>query len=105
MNDILGFDWEKPDGINEMGVKFWKDKFSTDYAVRPDSFGTSLDGCSVVVVETPDGYRTRLIVDDRQNVLGENQSLEGIGCQIDVMKLLKRDKEREKIACNKQNLN
>lgn len=89
---MFDIDWDKPDAVNESGVKFWLDKSATDYAQKADQFGTKLKGWQVLMLEEPNGHRTRIVVNEKQEIMGENQSLEGIGCQIDVFKLLKRQK-------------
>lgn len=87
--------WERepPFFINEIGVKWWKEEYLTRYAQRPDSFGTTLDA-SAFVIERPDGYRCFVLLRD-DKVVGDAQQSEAIAVQIDVMKMLKRDNERE----------
>jgi hypothetical protein len=82
--------WEKkePDFINDEGFKWWLDKGTTKYAMRENANGTTLD-YQVWVVEKPDGFKTRIILDDRRKPIYENTSLEGIAVKIDMMKLVK----------------
>jgi hypothetical protein len=78
--------WEKtPDFVNEKGIKWWLDKSSTDYAQKENIRGTRLPGVQVFYAEFPDGYRTRVIVQNKQPVY-ESQGLEAIAVHIDQMK-------------------
>jgi len=86
---------KEPDHINEKGVKWWKDDFLTDHAAREDHNGISLKGITVWLVEKPNGYRTRLIIENDKPIY-ESQQLEGIGFRIDVLKLLKHFELKEK---------
>jgi len=85
-------DWNKPDTINEKGVKWWLDKETTEYATNPDIHGVKLPNTFVYIFETPDGYRARLLIVDGV-VMGEYQQLDTIGCKIDILKLAKRMKK------------
>ena len=67
-----------PDFINEDGVKWWIDKELTEYA-RMDL------NAVVFFVEKPNGYQTRALVIDGA-VQYESQSLEAMGCRIDLLK-------------------
>jgi hypothetical protein len=95
MMSLFDFDWDKPEHVNELGVKFWLDKSTTEFAQKEDQFGTKLDGWQVLIVEEPSGYRTRIITDDKQNIKADDQTLEGIGVKIDIFKLLKRHDIRD----------
>lgn len=79
----------EPDFVNELGVKWWLDRTSTDYARREDPFGTRLPDAAVYAVEEPDGHRTQVLV-----IAGEAeyeaQSLEDMGVHIDMLKILAR---------------
>lgn len=80
----------EPDFINELGVKWWIDKMTTNYAQSPDVWGTRLNAMCFFV-EEPGGRRTRVLIDrGTENVLAEDQALDGIGCKIDILKALKR---------------
>lgn len=79
-----------PDFINELGVKWWLDVDTTEYARKSDSFGTQLLEVTVFFIEKPSGERSRVIVDNG-TICGEHQALEATACMIDVMKLLARD--------------
>jgi hypothetical protein len=94
MNSFLRPVWgTPPDFVNEIGVKWWRDLDTTKYAIREDSFGTTLD-VAVWFIEEANGRRTRLIVQDGRAIY-DDQSLEGIAVRIDALKLLKREDERE----------
>jgi len=82
--------WDKkPDFINEKGVKWWRDASTTRYARREDAHGTTLEAV-VWLVEEPNGHRTRLLIADDGEFLGENQNLEALGAKIDILKMAKR---------------
>lgn len=84
---------KEPDFINEKGVKWWLDHTITKYAQTEDIHGIKLE---VVcwIIEMPDGYKTRVLVNKYNKVIEEDQTLEGIGSKIDIRKLSKRlDKE------------
>ena len=82
------FDGE-PDAVNEIGVKWWKDTSTTNYAQREDRFGTSLDAVCYAIDEVS-GRRTRVLVANGK-IIEDDPSLEGMACKIEVRKLLKRD--------------
>lgn len=87
--------WERepPIFVNELGIKWWKEENLNHYASRPDSFGTTLD-VAAYLIEKPNGSRLFVLLEE-ETVLVESQQSESIAVHIDVMKLLKRDKERE----------
>ena len=58
----LGFFHKKPDFVNEQGVKWWLDKSLTMYAVDK---GLQVQ---VFLVEEPNGYKTRLIIENGEPV-------------------------------------
>lgn len=72
----------KPQFINKDGVKWWFDKSTTDYAQS-----RKLKDATVWFVERPDGYMTRLLLIN-QNIIVEHQSLEGMGCHIDMLAIV-----------------
>lgn len=78
----------KPDFVNELGTKWRLDAHSTNYANRPDSKGTTLDA-RVFYVEEISGRRVRVVVESG-DIIAEDQTLEGIGMKIDMLKFLKR---------------
>jgi len=84
------FDRE-PDSINELGVKWWEDVDLTEYAQHKDKNNISLPNIKIFCVEEPDGYRTRLMVQDGQSIF-ENTNLEAMAGHIDIMKLVKQFK-------------
>ena len=82
---LLSGPWDtKPDAVNEMGVKWWLDKDTTRYAIAAASVKKVKTDIRVFFVETPEGERTRLIIQDGQPV-SDCQSLEGIGAKIDML--------------------
>jgi hypothetical protein len=76
-----------PEFVNEKGVKWWKDEHTTAYAQKENHNGKKLDAVCWYI-EEPCGRRTRVLIGKNGKFLGENQSLEGIGCRIDVLKFL-----------------
>lgn len=90
------FDTE-PDFVNEIGVKWWRDTYTTQYAQKKDSQGTSLDAVCYYVEEVS-GKRTRLLVHRSGTILADDQSLEGIGIKIDILKMLQRDTDNQQTA-------
>jgi hypothetical protein len=83
-----------PDGVNELGVKWWKDDSTTKYAQQKNVHDISLD-VTVVLVESPDGYRTRLILENDKPIW-EGQGLEEVGAYIDWLKVQKLFDSKEK---------
>lgn len=81
------FDGE-PEFVNELGVKWWRDEHTTDYARRPDANGISLDAVCFGI-EEPGGRRTRVLVSMAREIIEEDQSLESLAVKIDVRKMLK----------------
>lgn len=87
----LPFDTE-PEFVNELGIKWWQDKSTTEYARNPDSAGTVL-AAHVWFIEHPNGWRTRVIVSEQGEILDEAQALEDIGMKIDILKFAQRNSE------------
>jgi hypothetical protein len=83
------FDTE-PDFVNELGIRWWKDSATTEYARNPDAAGTVL-AAHAWFIEHPNGWRTRVIVSERGEVLAEGQALDDIGMKIDILKFAKRE--------------
>ena len=77
----------EPDFVNELGVKWWLDRFLTEYARNPDFAGRTLPDAAVYYVEEPGGHRCRVFVLDGEAEY-ESERLEDIGVHIDVMKLV-----------------
>jgi len=89
MPDFRNFwDIDEPDFVNPEGVKWWLDKDCTRYAKRENLNGTSLD-YQVFIVKKPNGYMTRVILNEKREPIFESQQLESIGFAIDKQKLLK----------------
>lgn len=70
-----------PFHINEIGVKFWIDRGSTNYAKHK-----GLKGVVVFLTEHPDGFRTRLITQNQKPIY-DSLKMEDIGVYIDMMKM------------------
>lgn len=72
-----------PDFVNETGVKWWRDSVTNSYAKFK-----GIENAQGFLIELPDGYKTRvLIVDDE--LVAEDQSIEGLGGKIDQLALHK----------------
>jgi len=81
----------KPDFVNSDGIKWWKDDNLTSYAKKRDiTFNISLD-LNVWATEFPNGFRSYVITDSKGAIF-ESQSMEAIGCHIDIMKCAKARK-------------
>ena len=85
----VGFDncTRDPDFVNDELVKWWLDESCTRYAKNPNTRGTKLD-LTCFLIEEPGGYRTRVLVENGVPIF-ESQSIDGIGSEIDLMKLAK----------------
>lgn len=70
---------EAPDFTNDEGVQWWHETTLTRYALSKGFVGVR-----VWTVHTPDGHRTRLFTEG-QDVLAEDQTLEGLGIKIDIL--------------------
>lgn len=83
-------------GENNKAI-FYADDFTrslTEYARKEDLKGVSLEGWScLLVVERDSLKKIYLLLDDKNNIVGEHDTFEGVACKIDIYKLLKRDKE------------
>ena len=82
----MSFPWElgeKPYFINPEGFEWYVDKETQQYANRRKCKNV---GCFLLKKEN---YITRAVIDDKQNVLYESQSLEAIGSFLDVLPLVK----------------
>lgn len=88
--NILPLD-EPPTFVNDIGVKWWLDTSSTNYAQRPDYYGTTLPNITAWIVQTSNGYTTRCLTDSNTNqIVYESQALDGIGSKIDMLKAMER---------------
>lgn len=86
----------KPDFINDKGYKFWLDKDLTKYAQEKNLKGTKLKDLFVYFVEIKNGYRTRLLINNKTGeILKEGTALEDIVCFIDFLKLQKEFDEKD----------
>jgi len=95
--NLFDLPWEinqEPDFVNEVGTKWWKDTQMIKYAQEKDVHGTSLDA-TCYFVEFADGYRTRLLVSNKnKNIMEDDQTIDGMGSKIDIRKFLLREEER-----------
>lgn len=95
---------DKPDFVNEIGTKFWKDQVLTDHAAKVDALGRRLDAvCFYVELKT--GERTYLLVDKKTNEpIAEEPGIEAMGVKIDVLKFLAQEKRKSTSVntCNKR---
>ena len=82
----------EPNFINKQSVKYWLDESTSNYANKPDRYGTTLEG-KAFFVERPDGFKTRLFIGETQDILADDQTLDGIATKIDLLKFIKRDRE------------
>uniref|UniRef100_A0A6M3JLL2 Uncharacterized protein n=1 Tax=viral metagenome TaxID=1070528 RepID=A0A6M3JLL2_9ZZZZ len=82
---------DKPDFVNNEGVKWWVDKGTTQYARGKDSFGTQLLDVTCFKTELDNGYRSFVIVNGR-GIVFTSQQIDTIGRHIDIMKMIKRFK-------------
>lgn len=82
--------WDKtPDYVNEIGVKWWLDKDTTDYANKKNINNKKLNARCWFIEDT-DKRRTRVLVySDTNNILYESQSLESMLYTIDFLKFVK----------------
>lgn len=76
----------EPDHVNEAGVKWWLDKALTEWAIKPDIYGVSLDDHRVWLVELPSGEKSYLLT-SKQGPLYESKEMEAMACKIDFIKL------------------
>jgi hypothetical protein len=89
---MLGeFPWDnngKPILVNEKGYEFYIDKDMTDYAKQDDINGNKgLIGIICYYMKKGD-YITRMLVDNKtQTPLHLDQTMEGMACYIDFMKI------------------
>jgi hypothetical protein len=76
----------EPDFINDDGVKWWVDRDLTKYTKdwRPNNLAP-IDA-TVYFVQVND-YKGRVLVDDKRNILHENQALDGMCVYIDGLRL------------------
>jgi hypothetical protein len=92
MKTFLEFDWDKPDFVNQKGVKWWFDEATTNYAIKKDHNGIALFGVVVWIIKEKNDVMTRLLVEDNK-IIFENQNLEAIASHIDMMKANKSFKQ------------
>lgn len=78
------FDDQKPDFVNDEGVKWWIDKHESHYARH--KLGTD---AAVWYVQETSGRRTRLLTENNE-ILHEDQALEGMACYIDILAIARK---------------
>lgn len=76
---------KNPDFVNELGVKWWLDETTTDYAKQRGLLNTK-----VWLLEEQNGHRIYVITED-DKIVGESQQLEAIGCKLDVLGFLSKE--------------
>lgn len=85
----------KPFFVNEIGTKWWKDQDITDWAQKPDQFGTVLPEVYGFFIQEIGGRKTRVLINNTTHaIIYESQLLEAVAVYIDVLKLVKRDEQR-----------
>ena len=83
------FPWESgeiPYYEDPSGTKWWLDKDMTQHARRDIPMAKGLVNVAVFFVKVGD-YATRIAIDDKRSVLAEDQTLEGMGCKLDILKI------------------
>ena len=84
--------WTNPN----TGHKWWKEKDLTDYCIKEDHIGKSpLIGARAWYVECPNGYKSYVITMNDEVII-DSQSLESVGCEIDIMKFAMRSEKKVK---------
>lgn len=73
--------------VNELGTKWWLDDGLTEWCTRSDQNGVRLNGYKVWIVETSDGKKTRLLVDEQGHIVSDSPKMEDIAVKIDVIKV------------------
>lgn len=77
----------EPTHVNENGVKWWLDESLTKYSRNHNGEkDESMKDVVVWCVERPNGYRTRVMTEGNE-ILEENQTLEGMACKIDWIRI------------------
>jgi hypothetical protein len=90
---ILNIMDNPPDFVNEIGTKWWKEPDITRYAQKEDRYGIKISAVAFLI-ETVDKFRSFVLVSkDTNMVIAEDQTFEGMGCKIDILKLLEREKD------------
>lgn len=90
--------WNQPPiFINDEGTKWWDDEDTTQYARKKTQSGKSLPDAIAYLIETKDGYRSRVVVYQGQ-IVAEDQTLDGIGSKIDILKFLEEKPEKSRLV-------
>jgi len=80
--------WTNP----ENGMEWHIDKSTTEYANSTVNGKISLNAIAFLVVKDKKPFGRVLVSKETNEVIADDQALEGIGCKIDVLKLLKSEK-------------
>ena len=83
------FPWENgesPYFTNEEGFDWYIDKMLTDYARRKSDGSVPLKAVCFFVVKDGE-LMSRVLVGEQQNILHEDNSLEGMSVKIDILRL------------------
>lgn len=80
MNVFGGIPDREPDFVNDIGVEFWIDKSTTEYAYRMWNFKKDL--ISVWFVKFPDEKVSRVVIYDNK-VIYDNMMVDAVACFID----------------------
>lgn len=79
------FDLGEPDFINSDETKWWIDKNVLEYAKSIDVIGFM-----PYIVETKEGYKTRILINNKKNVIEyETTKLEDMAVHIDILSKIK----------------
>jgi len=70
----------QPQYVNKQGVKWWKDRSTTEYALRQGP--GKLVGTEAFIMERPDGKRSHVLV-RKGAVIAETQRPEALATKID----------------------
>jgi len=85
------FPWnsgEKPYFVNEEGFEWYIDKSTTDWCKRYMPNGCEPLAAACFFVKKEDQI-TRVLINDKQQIIAEDTSLEGMAVKIDQLRILK----------------
>lgn len=92
--NLAYFPWEKglnPDFVNPEGFAWYLDKDMTAYAKKDMKISKGLKGVAAFFVKKDDFIR-RVLIDDKQNILHEGTTIDGIAAYIDALKIARGDR-------------
>jgi hypothetical protein len=84
---------EKPYFVNPEGFEWYIDKGGTEYATKDSGNLKGLKNVMCFYVKKNDIIKI-VLIDNKQNILAESTSLEGIGIKIDILKIAHQEKEK-----------